>query len=54
MVVTVQKHRLSVKLDENSSIGDRVKERRLELKLRQFDAAKLIGITEDALRFWET
>lgn len=42
------------KIDENSPIGDRIKARRLELKLRQMDTANLVGVTEDALRFWET
>lgn len=54
LTVTVKKPRFLVKIDEIGSIGERFKARRLQLKLRQIDAAMLVGVTEDAIRFWET
>lgn len=53
MTVTIKKAQFSVKIDENSPISDHIKARRLELKLRQEDAAKLLGVTDDSVRFWE-
>jgi DNA-binding XRE family transcriptional regulator len=35
------------------TIGDRLKNRRLELGLLQKDVAKVIGVCEDSITFWE-
>lgn len=42
-----------IQINENSHIGLHIKKRRLELSLFQKDVAKIFGISEDALRFWE-
>lgn len=41
------------KIDKSDPVGLQIKAKRQELKLRQEDAAKQLGVTEDALRFWE-
>lgn len=43
-----------LKLIENpQTIGKHLKKRRLELKIRQKDVAKLIGVSEDSVTYWE-
>jgi len=42
-----------ININENSHIGLHIKKRRLELSLFQKDVAKVFGVTEDTLRFWE-
>jgi transcriptional regulator with XRE-family HTH domain len=36
-----------------SSLGDKIRNKRLELKLLQKDVANLIGVSEDAVTYWE-
>jgi DNA-binding XRE family transcriptional regulator len=36
------------------TIGNHLLKRRLDLKLLQKDVAKIIGVSEDSIRFWET
>lgn len=35
------------------SIGDHIRKKRLELKLRQIDVAGICGVSEDRIRNWE-
>lgn len=53
MPVIFQKPLKTIQLDENSPVGLHIRKRRTELKLRQVDAAKIIGVCSDALRYWE-
>ena len=36
-----------------TSLGEKIRNKRLELRLLQKDVAKLIGISEDCLTYWE-
>lgn len=38
---------------ELRTIGDRLRGRRMDLGLRQKDVAKLLGVTEDSVCYWE-
>lgn len=54
MTLTVKKPQFLVKIDENSHVGLHIRKRRLELKLLQKDVATYIGVTEEAVMYWET
>lgn len=54
MTITVKKPQFLVKIEENSHIGLHVRKRRLELKQLQKDVAAFIGVTEEAVMYWET
>lgn len=54
MAITVKKPQFLVKIDENSHVGLHIRKRRLELKLLQKDVATYIGVTEEAVTYWET
>lgn len=41
------------KIDENSTIGQRIRRKRLELKLEQKEVAAIIGTCEDTITGWE-
>ena len=36
-----------------ATFGDKIRKRRLELKMLQKDVAQMIGVTEDSVTFWE-
>jgi len=36
-----------------TAIGEKIRNRRIELKLLQKDVAKIIGVSEDTITFWE-
>ena len=45
---------LKEKLNENPvSLGDKIRNRRLELRMLQKDVADLIGVSEDSITYWE-
>jgi transcriptional regulator with XRE-family HTH domain len=45
---------LNKNLIENPyTLGEKIRNRRLELRFLQKDVAKIIGVSEDAIRFWE-
>ena len=46
--------RFLVKIDENSHVGLHIRKRRFTLKLLQKDVATYIGVTEEAVMYWET
>lgn len=50
---TVQKP-LGKLIENPQTIGEKLKNRRLELGILQKDAAKLIGVCEDSITGWET
>lgn len=54
MIACDTNRRNFIKIDENTPIGLHIKKRRIELKLRQEDAARIIEVCSDALRYWET
>jgi transcriptional regulator with XRE-family HTH domain len=39
---------------ELRTLGDRLRARRLDLGLRQKDVARLLGVTEDSVCYWES
>ena len=41
-------------IENPKNIGQQIKKRRMELKLFQSDVAKIIGVSEDTITYWET
>jgi DNA-binding XRE family transcriptional regulator len=43
----------NIVLDENSALGIHIRKKRLELKMNQEDAAKILNVTEACIVLWE-